>query len=179
MTIFFAFILVTSILGFALNGVQNTNKNIYNKHEFVQKNNLWTTEINDNEIEFVYYPDTTLDINFSDTTYEPLITYIVSNPQLNHTISDLQSIDYAKYELRNTFEKLGYENNNLGFNIKYNNQEAINCNKSTSTIYVINLEIGNTTNIQRKNNCFTLTGTNGAELLRAKDRLVYGVVKII
>ena len=50
MTIFFAFILVTSILGFALSGSQNT-KNIYNKHEFVQKNNLWVTEINENEID--------------------------------------------------------------------------------------------------------------------------------
>ena len=178
MTIFFAFILVTSILGFALGGNQNP-KNIYNKHEFVQKNNLWVTEINNEDIEFIYYPDATLDINFEDTTFEPLIAYIVSNPLLNYTINDLQSIDFAKYELKNTFEKLGYENNILGFNVKYNNQEPMNCTKSTPTIYVINLEIGNTTTIQRENNCITLTGTNGAELLRAKDRFVYGITKII
>ena len=178
MTAFFAMILVTSILGFALSGTQNT-KNIYNKNEFVQKNDLWITEINDKNIEFLYYPDTTTDIELKDSSFEPLITYIVSDPTLNLSTNDLQAIDYGKYELKNTLEKLGYENNNLGFSVEYNNIKPTTCEQSTSTVYVIDFQIANETSISRQKNCIILTGENGQELLRVRDRFVYGITKII
>ncbi len=178
MTVFFAMILITSILGFALSGTQNT-KNIYNKNEFVQRNDLWITEINDEIVEFIYYPDTTLDIEFDDSGFEPLITYIVSNPALNLSTNDLQAIDYGKYELKNTLEKLGYENNNLGFSAEYNNIKPTTCEQSTPTVYVIDFQIANETSISRQKNCIILAGKDGQELLRAKDRFVYGITKII
>ena len=178
MTVFLAIIMITSILGFALNR-QTNNQNVFNGYSFEQKGDFWITEINDQTFEFSFLPDATEDIYFQNEEFDPVMTYLVSNPNANYSESDLQSIDYSKFELKNNLEKLGYDNILFGFTQSFQNNKPITCADTTSTTTVINFEISNITKITSENNCITLYGMDGNEIIRAKDRFIYSIAKII
>ncbi|MEK6948680.1 MAG: hypothetical protein AABX34_00555, partial [Nanoarchaeota archaeon] len=66
-----------------------------------------------------------------------------------------------------------------GFTAEQQNFPIITCNQSTNFVPVIYFKSSNATKVYLDNNCITAEALTQADVIRVKDRLVYGILGII
>lgn len=178
--IFIAFIMVTSILGFIVGREPTQRKLSYNGYKFVNKGNVWVTNIEGKEAIFHNHPSIVAQVNISQDIISKIInTYeIDATSQYNDSFSEF--IGLSLYELS---EELKFHYNKYlvqGFtsNTTYK-KPIITCKNATNAIPVLFMKMSNETKISIENNCIIAEASSGSDFLLIKDRLLFGLHGII
>ena len=187
MPIFIVVIMVLSVLGFSIGSFSGTNDNefSYNGYSFEldasdEQNPLWkaSKEGADNgeqEYDFHFRPEEVLDIVFEGKVNYPSFT-LVDNPEENISISDLQLIALSKFEMKSTLEEAG-KIVSVGF-MTNSSGVKVTCENASENSAVVVFEISNLTQISNANNCITIAGNNGREVVRAKEMFLFRLLGI-
>lgn len=182
--IIIVFIMVFSVVGFALSGGGGNSEDV-NGFTFKFRGNLrtgqgyWQTKIDGERYDFYVLPEDVKYIEmgeFDTSAYSEY--YLVSNPEANYTDRELELIALSKYELEPTLEKFGKIAYNA-FSTNYSGREPVTCANAASFIAVVNFEIKNESTIKFDNNCITISGRNGVDVVRAKDKLMLKILGVI
>jgi len=150
----------------------------YNGFEFVNRGTHWSTTIDGREALFTYLPD---DLGF-----------IFVNNDVVSRLRDKIQIDTIS-EFNDTFAEpialaqfqMGVTLNNFnifvrkGFTSEQQNFPVITCDDASDFVPVVYFKGSNTTNVYVENNCIIAKASNPADIIRIKDRLVYGILGII
>jgi len=174
-----AFIMVSSILGY-MAGRNEPNTIQYNKFRFYQKNFLWATKINNKEVVFNNLPTAVSYINISDevlsrikSTLEVDTTYDQNSTYKEEIASTQFSIEKVLHNFFNIYVRKGFtEDNDYGLPV-------ITCSDATQVVPVIYFKKGNSTSVYLENNCIIAEARDGADFLKLKDRLIYGLFGVI
>jgi hypothetical protein len=174
-----AIIMTSSILGYMF-GTNSSNTYKYNKTTFYQKNSAWATKINNVEYQFDNFPDTLDYINVSPdvlskikSTFQLDLTYDMNDSHNQDLALAQHDIEVALTEYNNM-----YVRNAVTAANKYN-LPVITCKNATAAVPVIYIRVGNETRIYSENSCIIVQGKDSLDVLRVKDRLLYGVLGII
>lgn len=182
---FLIFLMVASVLGFVLNYNTDTGNPLsYNGYNFeVSSDNSYIfTEIDGVTYQFYNVPvnleilgippQAIIDIKQADLvyfTFDP-------NYDLNLPYAELIRFDLDNYMLSlNKFSASGIFEPNVG---AYSQFPFIDCNNATVQTPVIKLINDNITKFEYDNNCLQIHGT-GTELVRSRDRLMYGLLGVM
>jgi len=171
--LFIIAIMVLSALGYALFQARGGNVKRFNSFKFIKIGDRWKTKIDNIEMMFYFAPDEVEDIPYDSISTFPYFVYLTSNPEASYSQQDLMTIEVAKFELKNILYSLGYTPS-------MNFSKTITCENSTSAMGVIDLDISNETAINIEDSCVKITGINGPEIVRARDKflmLLLGILK--
>jgi hypothetical protein len=174
-----AIIMVSSILGYMF-GSDDANTYKYNKITFYQKNLAWAAKISNKDYEFNYFPDTIDYINVSSgivsrikSTFQLDCTYDLNDTHAQDLALAQQYIELTLMQSNSIYVRKAATAQN-----KYN-LPVLTCKNATSAVPVIYLRIANETKIYSEDNCIIAQGRDGADILRVKDRILFGVLGVI
>ena len=177
---FIVFIMVGTTFSFVYYGFQPANDVVkYNGVKFVKYSDRWEAKINERTAAFSFLPAEVKDIpafeDFAsklqnkieiDVTYDLNDTYRKSIALAQHQMS----LTLEHYEI---FVRKGFTTNNTF------NQPIITCNDSTVNVPVVYFRAGNSTAINLQNNCVIAEAISDADVIKVKDRLLYGILGVI
>jgi hypothetical protein len=146
----------------------------YNGYTFTPEQNYYTTTVDGVTKQFLYPPESTLDIGVPDgatTTLEGSPVFWVA---FNPNTSDVQTAEVARYSLAFNLDK--QVSTAITQPSPQYSAPVMTCANQTQAP-MIQLVQGNFTQITVDNNCITVSGS-GNELLRATERLVYELLGI-
>lgn len=178
--LFIVFIMIGTSFSFVFFGFQPQSEVVkYRDIKFVNQNNVWIAKINGREAAFSFLPGEVESIFVFDESIKRLqskfeidVTY-----DLNSTYA--QSIALAQHQMgltlaaNNIYLRKGFTTNNT-FNLP-----VITCNDATLNVPVVYFRYGNTTNIHAENNCIIAEASSNADFIKAKDRLLYGILGVM
>lgn len=179
-SIFIVVIMSLSIIGFLIGGRGGGEQKLkYNDISFIRRGNTWITFVNNKQLVFDYFPEQVEDVNISPeivakfNTLEIDTTYDVND-------SFAESIALSQYRLQqnlgavtNLYIRQGLTTNNT-FDLS-----IITCSDATDFVPVLYFKQSNETKVYLENNCIIIEADSEADVLRAKDRLLYGYFNII
>lgn len=179
-TLFMAFIMVFSIFAVVFDRYTNVVKLKYNGYSFSQNGNLFATKINGNNVYFDNFPKNVEDINLSND-----VVSRISNTKMLYITYDIsqdtrQIMGKAQYDLQNAL----WQNFRIYAAASLMNESNYNlpvatCSNATASVPVMELSYSNETGVSLEGNCILVHSTNEAELIRLKDRLLFGLFGII
>ena len=179
--IFIALVIISSTFAVVFYGFSpGTSRLEYNGFSLAKKNDFWTASINKKEASFGYFPTDVEDINISsDVTGRIRNTLEVdATSDINSTYKE--SIAFAQYNLAQT---LNYHFNiylRQGFTSQNEyNAPVILCKNSTKSVPVVYFRNSNQTRVFIENDCIIIEFRNDYDLIRSKDRILYGLFGII
>jgi hypothetical protein len=174
------FIMVGSVFGVVFFGFGTSGSSSieYNDFKFVGRGSFWSTIVDDREAMFTYFPSD-VEIVLID---EDIISRLKDRVQIDAT-SDFndtfaESIALAQYQIGitlnnfNVFVRKGFTSEQQTFPI-------ITCNQSTTFVPVIYFKSSNETRVYLENDCIIAEALNQEDIIRIRDRLVYGILGII
>lgn len=153
----------------------------YKGLKFVSRaqDNIWIVKINGKEAAFTFLPEEVENIRVPNGVIEKLQNKfeIDVTSDLNSTFKE--SIALAQHQMGLTFGmyniyvRKGFtSNNSFGFPI-------ITCDNATSNAPVIYFKQGNETRINLDTDCIIANSLTNSDLIRVKDRLLYGIFGVI
>lgn len=170
--------MVTSVFGVIFYGFSNQTRLKYNKIAFIRKDNHWEAKINNKIIKFDYFPKEVEDINIS----AEILNKLKATPEIDITYdinsSFAETMAYILYELKTILEPEIYIRTGFTTATRYN-QPIITCEDATIAVPVIYLKDYNITQIHLNNNCIVVYAKSAVDLIKIKDRLLYGILNII
>ena len=181
--IFFLLIVVSGLsFGFILTGINSGGREVQKydgiKFRLDPVEDIWIANINEASAAFKYLPQET---EFITIGGEPLSllrdkAQIDVTSDINDTLAN--EIALAKYQLGivlsnyNVFIRDSFDSENeFGLPV-------VHCNNSTEIIPVVHFKAGNNSKISTDGQCIVVEATKG-DMIRAKDRLVYGLLGVI
>ena len=176
---FIGIIMIGSAFGVIFFGFgSNDNVIKYKEFKFYSNGNLWSVKIDGKEAAFNYLPDQVDNIKVEPNSIERLkgAAQIDSTSKFNDTLAE--PIALAQFQMSTTLADFGKFLRN-GFAENVSNFPIIKCEDSTSFVPVIYFRSANQTKVYLENDCLIAESSNGAETLRLKDRIVYGILGII
>lgn len=168
-----------SIIGFLIGGGGGEQKLKYNDITFTRRGNTWVTLVNNKQLVFDYFPEQVEDISVSQEIIDKLNTLEIDT---TYDVNDsfAETIALSQYRLQqnlgavtNIYIRQGLTTNNT-FNLP-----IINCDDATEHVPVLYFKQSNETKVYLENNCIMIEADSETDLLRAKDRLLYGYLKIV
>jgi len=177
---FIAFIMIFSVFGVVFFGFAAGGSSLkYNGFKFSRSGNVWATNIDGRQAIFSYYP---ADVELIEIKPE-IIGMLRNKVEIDVTAGTngtfIQSIALAHFQMKSTlgnfniFLREGYTTENK-FNLP-----VIRCENATSLIPVIYFKEGNSTRVYSNESCIIVEANNNEDFIRAKDRIVYGLLDII
>ena len=150
----------------------------YNGLKFIDKGNFWSANVNGREALFTYLPDEAASINVESSAVERLknVVQIDTTSEFNDTLAE--PIALAQFQMGTTLSNFNIFARN-GFTAEQQNFPVITCNQSTNFVPVIYFKSSNATKVYLDNNCITAEALTQADVIRVKDRLVYGILGVI
>ena len=150
----------------------------YNGLKFTDKDNFWSVKVNGREALFNYLPDELASLNTDNATIEKLknAVQIDSTSEFNDTLAE--PIALAQFQMGITLNNFGVYLRS-GFIDNVSKFPVIKCEGSTNFVPVIYFRSANETKIYSDGSCVRAEAANGADAIRLKDRLVYGILGII
>ncbi len=180
-TLFIAFIMVSSVLGYTIFGGTEQTTTRYNGYSFVRTSTGWQTKVNKQELSFNFHPSEVEHINISqgivDLIKNTNMIYLTFDPDQ----PDLQYIDLSRFEMTDiffTFLQTYAENAVTKQSSKYD-LKILDCTNATSSVPVIHFKQGNETKAYKDDSCIIIQSTDGPGYLKLKDRLIYELLDII
>jgi len=177
---FLGFIMVSSVFGVVFFGFQGSGPNVkYNDFKFFNRGSFWSTNVDGKEALFTYLPQDLESISADASA----INILKNKPQIDMT-SDFndtfaEGIALAQYQAGITLSNFGiFTRTGFTGENKYD-LPIISCKFSTQLIPVMYFKKSNTTRISLQNNCIIAESGNHADVIRLKDRIVYGILGII
>lgn len=177
MGFFIIFIMTASTAGFYL-GSSGESRVRDSGHAFYRTQSGWKLNIEKRNYYFDSLPSEVSHINISgnavDIVRQSPMLYITSN------LSGEQAPETALARYRITeflsSENIYVEQGSLGYNDSF---PRVDCTNATVYVPVILLQVSNETKIEEDKGCIILDGRNEAELLRAADRFLFGLIGVM
>ncbi|MBI2134668.1 hypothetical protein HYU09_01645 [Candidatus Woesearchaeota archaeon] len=180
MVYFIGFIMISSVFGVIFFGFSDAGTSIkYNEFKFFNRGNFWSTNIDGREAMFTYLPSEIESISADDGA----ISRLRNRPQIDITseFNDTfaEGIALAQYQMGitlgnfNIFARSGFTSQT-----SYN-APVITCSSSTDFVPVVFFTKGNSTGIYMQGKCIIAESATQADVIRLKDRLVYGMLGIM
>lgn len=151
----------------------------YKDFRFANKGNFWSTIVNDREALFTYLPTDAELIDVDDDVINRLMGVVQIDVTSDYNDAFKEPIALAQFQMGvtlnnfNVFLRKGFTDENE------NNFPVIKCGYSTSFVPVIYFKGSNATRVYFQGNCIMAESSNPADVIRIKDRLVYGVLGVI
>ena len=181
MVYFIAFIMVSSAFGVVFFGFSGNSASSaqYDEFKFFNRQNFWSTTINGKDALFTYFPADVENINAEQNAINKLKNVIEIDITSDFNDTYAEQIALAQYQMGITLSNFNAFVR-AGFTAKNNyNQPLITCNISTSFVPVIYFKSSNETKIYLQNDCIIAEAENVNDVIRIKDRIVYGIFGII
>ncbi len=176
--LFFAFLMVASVVGFAVNFVsQSSNVLEYHDYKFKVNQNSFETEINGQPKEFLFFPGDIEWIELPEGTKELLESAVIAATYApNSTI--VEQLAEAQYYLESQLtDKLVIERtltNSTGTSLPEKD-----CSSATAEYPVIKLQDADNTSIILENNCLIISASNFYDLMQQTERVVYSAFGVM
>ena len=179
-SIFIVVIMTMSVLGFLFgSGNSNDQEYKYDKWTFIRTGSQWVTKYNDKQLFFDYFPEQVTDISINQDIISKLnvlevdLTYD-SNDSLKEAIAlSHYMMQQNLGQVSNLYLRQGLTSNNT-FNLP-----IITCEDSTDAVPIIYFKESNETKAYLQDKCIILEADSEIDILRIKDRLLYGYLGII
>lgn len=175
-----AFLMITSVIGFLYSGGSDDRYD-YNGHRFKKSGYGWATKIETTWASFVYYPPELESLNVSSTVVPLLknarVIYLTFDPGS----SFLAEIDQVRFDLSTKFpEWLGI----FVIDATTRNDDryalpTITCMNATADAPVLYVTEGNATIVAQQGSCILVQASQGSDLLKLEERLLYGMLDIM
>ena len=177
---FIAFIMIFSVFGVVFFGFAAGGSSLkYNGFKFSRSGNVWATNIDGRQAIFSYYPADVELIEIKPEIIGMLRNKIEIDATADGNGTFIQSIALAHFQMKSTlgnfniFLREGYTSENE-FNLP-----VIVCENATQLVPVIYFKEGNATRVYSNESCIIVEANNNEDFIRAKDRIVYGLLDII
>jgi len=151
----------------------------YNGITFTRFTDRWEAKINGKNAAFSFLPSEVENINMSYDIPQRLQNKFEIDSTYDLNSTSKEQIALAQHQMGltlatyNIFMRKGFTANNT-FNLP-----IITCKDSTLNVPVVYFRHGNATNIKVDNNCIIAEASSNADFIRAKDRLLYGMLGVI
>ncbi|MBW2976627.1 hypothetical protein KY347_04230, partial [Candidatus Woesearchaeota archaeon] len=175
---FIGFVMIASVFGVIFWGGDSTVRMKYKDLKFVNKGNSWSTTINGKEALFSYLPPDAEDIAVNEDIISRLKNSIEIDVTSDFNDTFAESIALAQYQMGITLDDFNVFVRN-GFSDEQANFEVITCEDSTDFVPVVYFQSSNETKVYLEDKCIIAEAANDADVLRIKDRLVYGLLGVI
>mgnify|MGYP001562947474 FL=1 len=178
--VFIIFIMIGTSVSFVLFNFQPQNDVIkYKGIRFVKYTDRWEAAINGNSAAFSFLPNEVENIIISGDSIKRLQDKfeIDSTYDLNSTYKE--SIALAQHQMSltlsayNIYLRKGFTENNT-YEIP-----VISCRDSTQNVPVVYFTYGNETSIHLDGDCVVAQAKGNIDFIRLKDRILYGILRVI
>ena len=174
-SIFLAFIMVTSIIGFYF-GTQGSATTIrYNGITFTQELNGWNAKIDGQQYRFSYVPQDVEGLPFPEMALNGAVQ-IGLTTDINATTKE--DIAIAMFELQTILTQAGIYVAQ-GFTTNDTLLPKITCADSTSTVPVIYYQYGEETNVTKEGNCVAISSYQPYFYLSYSDLIAYKALGVL
>ena len=181
MVYFIAFIMISSVFGVLFYGFTSSGKGEldYKDFKFINRGNFWTTNINGIEALFTYFPSDVENIKADGRVIDRLKNVAEIDVTSDFNDTHAEQIALAEYQMGITlnnfkiFARTGFTAQN-----KYK-ASTITCSNSTKFVPVVYFKSSNETKISLQDDCIIAEAAKKEDVLRLKDRIVYGIFNII
>ena len=150
----------------------------YNDFEFVDRRDFWSTTVNDREAMFTYLPSDVKIVLIDDDVINRLKDKVQIDTTYDFNDTFAEPIALAQYQIGitlnnfNVFVRKGFTSEQQDFPV-------ITCGRSTNFVPVIYFKSSNETRVYLDDDCIMAEALNQDDIVRIKDRLVYGILGII
>lgn len=146
--------------------------------KFYDKGTFWSVNINGREALFTYLPEEVNAMNVESNAIDKLknVVQIDATSEFNETLAE--PIALAQYQMGFTLNNFGIFVR-TGFIENISNFPIIRCKDATNFVPVIYFKGSNQTRVYLDNECVRAEATNAADIIRLKDRIVYGILGIV
>ena len=176
------FLMFGSVFGFIFLGFRTGGQFLdtveYNDFEFASRGTHWSTTIDGTDAPFSYLPADVELLLIQDNAINRLKGVIEIDATYDFNDTFAESIALAQFQMGTTLFNFNIFVRN-GFTSQYQNFPVITCKDATRFVPVIYFKESNVTNAHMENNCIIAEAANAADVIRLKDRLVYGILGII
>lgn len=178
MSIFIAFIMITSVIGFMF-GQYATQKFKFGKYTFTRTDQGFSLIINKQDVYFDYFPTEANLTNFSQGIDERVKASKMLYLTYDFNTTHAPALGKAAYDLTLSLNKFGIFvqpafTNQTSFNVP-----VITCANSSMFVPVLYFKEANQTRAYIEANCIILEGDSDINFVRLKDRLLYGFFGIL
>lgn len=183
MVIFMAAIMIFSVFGVIFFGYNRPASELdYKDISFTrdERENKWSTVINNKEAIFDYFPTEVEEINISQDIISKLSSTFQIDTTYDYNDTFAKNIELSIYKLSQmlNFHFNIYVGTGFTTNTSYN-RPTITCKDATPFVPIIYFKESNNTLIYKENNCIIIEAKNGPDFIRIKDRLLYSLFGII
>ena len=178
-SLFIVFIMVSSVIGYMW-GKDTGESFKYKDYKFFRKGREWTLKADGIELAFDNFPTDVESINVSSDIIDRLKGLIEIDTTCDENDSHTEVIAKAQYSMwdvlsktSNTYVRVGMIDENE-FNLP-----VITCDDASADIPVLYFKRSNMTEVETEDNCIIIEAKNEIDVLRVKDRILYGLLGII
>lgn len=180
MSLFIAFIMVFSVIGFMWDRNSGEYTQRYKGYVFTKINDEWVTRVNGRDVNFQFSPDAVESIKLDkavveriNATLEVDVTYDINNSYKEYIALAEQELAYKLNDNLNIYLRGGFTaENEYDFPV-------ITCANATAAVPVLYFTRSNETAIYLDNGCIIAASNSGMGYVMIKDRILYGVFGII
>ena len=178
--VFIVFIMIGTTFSFVFFGFSPAEDKVrYNGITFTNINRVWIAKINGQEAAFSFLPAEVENV-FAFDGFSKMLQdkyEIDATSDANSTFKE--SIALAQHQMGLTLDAYNiYLRKGFTTNTTFN-LPIIKCTNATLNVPVVYFRNGNSTNIHLENNCIIAEASTNADFIKAKDRVLYGILGVI
>jgi len=179
MAIFIVVIMVFSIGGIIVDNIAK-DKYEYNGYDFISKQNSWSMKYEKKELLFDFFPKDVENIEVSSEVLEKLMSSRQIDSTFDPTDRYVQAIAKSQYDMNDVLSKSINAVVRPGMTMENEyGTNVIVCGDVNSTMPVLYFKESNVTKVSVEGDCITVEAKSDYDLLKMKDRLLYGILGII
>jgi hypothetical protein len=178
-SMFIVFIMVSSVVGYMW-GKDIGEKFKHNDYKFVREKGGWTLKVEDTKLFFNYFPTEVEDIDIGSDIINRVNGVIEIDSTSSENDSFVEAIAQAQFSMQQELNKVSNVYIRVGM-LEENEYDfpVITCADATVMIPVLYFRKSNETKVELDENCIIAEAKNNYDVIRIKDRLLYGMLGII
>ena len=152
---------------------------VYNGIKFTKLPDRWEAKINGRQAAFSFLPAEVEKISLMDNALNKLQNKFEVDVTSDLNSSQKEPIALAQHQMGlilfnyNIYVRKGFTTNST-FSLP-----VIRCKDGTAIVPVVYFKQGNKTGIYSENNCVVAEASSAAEMIKVKDRLLYGILGVM
>ena len=180
------FVTIDDLHNFNIEGEESEINYVYNGFSFVKVEPLWYTKVsakgNIYNIPFRFGPREVEHIPIDMQKFSAKIVFLTMDPELTSRVAiaaiEIGRILGNKYDLLNIPVKSALTKIPEGKLQDYNDTIIKTCEDATEVEAVFLFISGNKTMVYEENNCVIIQGVSDDDIIKAADRLAYGIIGV-
>ncbi|MBW2966482.1 hypothetical protein KY342_05245 [Candidatus Woesearchaeota archaeon] len=177
-TLFIVLLMVGSVIGYMF-GRGSGESFKYNDYKFLKRGNKFVLKFDREELEFDYFPSDVENINISSEVFAKFSNKIEIDSTYDNNTKWKAGISVSQFDLERFFSVIGiYFVKGLTTENEFE-MPVITCEDATSKVPVIYFKESNETKVFAEDHCVIAEAKSELDFIRIKDRLIYGLLKVI